>query len=75
MFWSNTCIIVFKRIKNMNKVISFSDFTEDVTTYVDFVMDSGNEVVVNECENRGVVIIPIEEYNSLKGINCEISPN
>lgn len=59
----------------MNKVISFSDFTEDVCTYVDFVMDSGNEVVVNECSERGVVIIPIEEYNSLKGIKCEISSN
>ncbi|EHO13960.1 type II toxin-antitoxin system Phd/YefM family antitoxin [Myroides odoratimimus] len=59
----------------MNKVISFSDFTEDVTTYVDYVMDSGNELIINENEHNGIVIIPIEEYNSLKGIDCELSPN
>ncbi|MEC4113189.1 type II toxin-antitoxin system Phd/YefM family antitoxin [Myroides pelagicus] len=50
----------------MNKVISFNEFTEDVSTYVDFVIDSGNEVVVNERDNNAIVIISLEEYTLLR---------
>ncbi|WP_121966909.1 type II toxin-antitoxin system Phd/YefM family antitoxin [Myroides sp. N17-2] len=52
----------------MKKQISLNDFKEDVSTYIDYVMESGLDLMVKECETTGIVIIPIEEYNALKSI-------
>lgn len=59
----------------MKKQISLNDFKEDVSTYIDYVMDSGLDLMVKECETSGIAIIPIEEYNTLKRIASQQAIN
>lgn len=59
----------------MKKQISLNEFKEDVSTYIDYVMDSGLDLMVKECETTGIAIIPIEEYNALKRIASQQAIN
>ncbi|MGL4581393.1 MAG: type II toxin-antitoxin system Phd/YefM family antitoxin [Flavobacterium sp.] len=59
----------------MIKEIDLKEFKEDVSTYVDYVMDSGYDLLVKECETTGIAIIPIEEYNALKRIASQQAIN
>ncbi|MDR0227753.1 MAG: type II toxin-antitoxin system Phd/YefM family antitoxin [Flavobacteriaceae bacterium] len=59
----------------MNKQISLNDFKEDVSTYVDFVIDNGFEVIVNENEESGIAIVPLDEYKALQKLVSEQKVN
>ncbi|MCC9042993.1 type II toxin-antitoxin system Phd/YefM family antitoxin [Myroides sp. M-43] len=59
----------------MKKQISLNEFKEDVSIYIDYVMDSGLDLMVKECETTGIAIIPIEEYNALKRIASQQAIN
>lgn len=57
------------------KQISLNDFKEDVSTYVDFVIDNGFDLIINESEENGVAIVPLDEYKALKKMASEQAVN
>ena len=54
-------------------VANVSDFRKDIKTYLDRVSLNFEPLVVNRGRNSNVVIISLEEYNSLMATNHELS--
>lgn len=48
------------------KTTSVSDFRTNLKRYLDAVIHDSESVVINR-GNTGAVLIPLEEYNSIKG--------
>ena len=45
---------------------TMSDFRKDIKKYLDRVTDNFETLIINRGKDTGVVIISIEEYNSLR---------
>jgi antitoxin YefM len=52
---------------------TLSDFRKDIKRYLDEVTKSFETLIINRGKNSGVVIIFLEEYNSLLSTNHELS--
>lgn len=52
---------------------TLSDFRKDIKTYLDKVTQSFETLIINRGKDSGVVIISLEEYNSLKSTQHELS--
>ncbi len=52
---------------------NISDFRKHLKTYLDNVMENYETLIINRDKNRGVVIISLDEYNSLLATNHELS--
>lgn len=52
---------------------TLSDFRNNIKKYLDSVTDDFETLIVNRGKNSGVVIISLEEYNSLKATQHELS--
>lgn len=52
---------------------TLSDFRKDIKRYLDEVTKSFETLIINRGKDSGVVIIPLEEYNSLLSTNHELS--
>lgn len=52
---------------------TLSDFRSNIKKYLDSVTDDFETLIVNRGKNSGVVIISLEEYNSLKATQHELS--
>jgi antitoxin YefM len=52
---------------------TLSDFRKDIKTYLDKVTQSFETLIINRGKDTGVVIISLEEYNSLKSTQHELS--
>ncbi|MCP9766387.1 type II toxin-antitoxin system prevent-host-death family antitoxin [Lacihabitans sp. LS3-19] len=52
---------------------SISDFRKDIKTYLDKVTDNFETLVINRGKDTGVVVMSIDEYNSLCATNHEMS--
>ncbi len=52
---------------------TLSDFRKDIKNYLDKVTQSFETLIINRGKDTGVVIISIEEYNSLKSTQHELS--
>ena len=48
------------------KITSVSDFRTNMKRYLDAVIFDSESVIINR-GNTGAVLIPLEEYNSIKG--------
>ena len=48
------------------KTTSYTDLKANLKSYIDAVIDNYDTVVVNHGNGKGVVMISLEEYNSLK---------
>lgn len=48
------------------KTTSYTDLKANLKSYIDAVIDNYNTVVVNHGNGKGVVMISLDEYNSLK---------
>lgn len=48
------------------KTTSYTDLKANLKSYIDAVIDDYDTVVVNHGNGKGVVIISLDEYNSLK---------
>lgn len=52
---------------------TLSDFRNNIKKYLDSVTDDFETLIVNRGKNSGVVIISLDEYNSLKATQHELS--
>ena len=52
---------------------SISDFRKDIKKYLDNVTENFETLIINRGKDSGVVIISLDEYNSLKATQHELS--
>ncbi len=52
---------------------SISDFRKDIKRYLDYVTENFETLIINRGKGSGVVIISLDEYNSLNATQYELS--
>ncbi|GAB4233430.1 MAG: type II toxin-antitoxin system Phd/YefM family antitoxin [Ekhidna sp.] len=52
---------------------TISDFRKNIKSYLDSVSENFETLILNRGEGSGVVIMSLEEYNSLNATNHELS--
>jgi antitoxin YefM len=52
---------------------TLSDFRKDIKSYFDRVTESFDTLIINRGKDTGVVIMSLEEYNSLRSMLHELS--
>jgi antitoxin YefM len=52
---------------------TLSDFRKDIKSYLDKVTQNFETLIINRGKDTGVVVISLEEYNSLKSTQHELS--
>ena len=52
---------------------SISDFRKDIKRYLDKVTDNFETLIINRGKDNGVVIMSLDEYNSLNETQYELS--
>jgi antitoxin YefM len=52
---------------------SISDFRKNIKKYLDNVTDNFETLIINRGKDTGVVVISLEEYNSLTATQHELS--
>lgn len=52
---------------------TISDFRKDIKKYFDTVENDYETLIINRGSNSGVVIVSLNEYNSLKATQYELS--
>lgn len=52
---------------------NISDFRKDIKKYLDSVTENYETLIINRGKDSGVVIISLEEYNSLTATQHELS--
>ena len=65
-------IFLYIIIKNM-LTTTLSDFRKDIKKYLDSVTRNYETLIINRGKDSGVVIISLEEYNSLNATQHELS--
>ena len=54
-------------------VASISDFRKDIKSYLDRVSKNFETLIINRGKDSGIVVISLQEYNSLMATNHELS--
>ena len=54
-------------------IASVSDFRKDIKSYLDKVAKNFETLIINRGKDDGIVVISLEEYNSLMATNYELS--
>jgi len=52
---------------------TISDFRKDIKRYLDKVTENFETLIINRGRDRGIVILSLEEYNSLQATQHEMS--
>ncbi|WPC13784.1 type II toxin-antitoxin system Phd/YefM family antitoxin [Riemerella anatipestifer] len=54
-------------------VASVSDFRKDIKSYFDRVTKNFETLIINRGKDSGIVVMSLDEYNSLMATNHELS--
>lgn len=54
-------------------IASVSDFRKDIKSYLDRVAKNFETLVINRGKDSGIVVMSLDEYNSLMATNYELS--
>lgn len=54
-------------------IASVSDFRKDIKSYLDRVTKNFETLIINRGKDSGIVVMSLEEYNSLMATNYELS--
>ncbi|MCC9042995.1 type II toxin-antitoxin system prevent-host-death family antitoxin [Myroides sp. M-43] len=54
-------------------IASISEFRKDIKAYFDKVSTDFETLIINRGKNEGIVVMSLEEYNSLMATNHELS--
>lgn len=65
-------IYLYTKLYNM-LTTTLSDFRKDIKSYFDRVTESFDTLIINRGKDTGVVIMSLEEYNSLISTQHELS--
>jgi antitoxin YefM len=52
---------------------TISDFRKDIRKYLDKVTENFETLIINRGKDRGIVIMSLDEYNSLRATHHELS--
>ena len=55
------------------QITTVSDFRKDIKTYLDRVVMNFETLLINRGKDAGIVVMSLEEYNSLMATNHELS--
>ena len=55
------------------QITNVSDFRKDIKTYLDRVVKNFETLIINRGKDAGIVVMSLEEYNSLMATNHELS--
>jgi len=65
---------IFVLIKhNIMLVATVSDFRKEMKTYLDRVIKNVETLIINRGKDTGIVVMSLEEYNSIMATNHELS--
>ncbi|WP_252737114.1 type II toxin-antitoxin system Phd/YefM family antitoxin [Reichenbachiella agariperforans] len=70
-----TPIIVHNNVPNIKIMLiaTLSDFRKNIKHYVDSVIDNFETLIINRGKDSGIVIMSLDEYNSLCATQHEMS--
>lgn len=54
-------------------IANVSDFRKDIKSYLDKVTKNFETLIINRGKDSGIVVMSLEEYNSLTATNYELS--
>ena len=54
-------------------ITSVSDFRKDIKSYLDRVSKNFETLIINRGKDEGIVVMSLEEYNSLMATNHELT--
>ena len=54
-------------------VANISEFRKDIKLYLDKVVENFEPLIINRGKNENIVIMSLDEYNSLMATNYELS--
>ena len=54
-------------------VTTVSEFRKDIKTYLDRVVNNFETLIINRGKDSGIVVMSLQEYNSLMATNHELS--
>jgi len=54
-------------------VANISDFRKDIKLYLDKVVNNFETLIINRGKNENIVVMSLDEYNSLIATNYELS--
>lgn len=55
------------------QITTVSDFRKDIKTYLDSVVKNFETLIINRGKDSGIVVMSLQEYNSLMATNHELS--
>lgn len=55
------------------QITTVSDFRKDMKTYLDRVVKNYETLIINRGKDSGIVVMSLQEYNSLMATNHELS--
>ena len=58
---------------NIMQVTTVSDFRKDIKSYLDNVVKNFETLIINRGKDSGIVVMSLQEYNSLMATNHELS--
>ena len=58
---------------NIMQIATVSDFRKDIKKYLDSVVKNFETLIINRGKDSGIVVMSLEEYNSLMATNHELS--
>jgi len=54
---------------------TLSDFRKDIKQHIDSVIENFETLIINRGKGKGIVVMSLEEYNSLLSTQHELSSN
>lgn len=54
-------------------ITTVSDFRKDIKSYLDSVIKNFETLIINRGKDSGIVVMSLQEYNSLMATNHELS--
>lgn len=55
------------------QITTVSDFRKDIKTYLDRVIKNVEPLIINRGKDTGIVVLSLQEYNSLMATNHELT--
>jgi antitoxin YefM len=55
------------------QITTVSEFRKDIKSYLDRVIKNVETLIINRGKGKGIVVMSLEEYNSLMATNHELS--
>lgn len=55
------------------QITTVSDFRKDIKAYLDRVVNNFETLIINRGKDSGIVVMSLQEYNSLMATNHELS--